>query len=226
MWSNLQRKAIESALSLSESVLGDNPAEPQRLLRSKLLDALSTRVRERIEQLQAKQKNVITLGDRVFEMLGEEVSELCAELVGTMRPLDNRFSAQVETSDDSNKHWFKVQIVEIADNHGYFCDLQTYHRWVRLKLRHATNEAQEDDEIVFSLHSLGRNFSGVLALAGYFASRELDADGRRGSGPLREIAERPLSFSYNEDLTKVRSRVVEWMDMALNVALEQFRREL
>ena len=81
-------------------------------------------------------------------------------------------------------------------------------------------------EIVLSLHSLGRNFSGVLALSGYFAEREQDDDGRRISGLPRMIAERPLSFTYAEKFEDISRRVTEWTEMALNIGLEELRRVL
>jgi len=79
---------------------------------------------------------------------------------------------------------------------------------------------------VISIHSLGRNFSGVLALAGYFAERELDSEGRSVSGPMYHVADGPLSFTYSENLAEIENRVRDWLDMAINVALEHFRKEL
>jgi hypothetical protein len=45
-------------------------------------------------------------------------------------------------------------------------------------------------------------------------------------GAPHEIAERPLSFTYAEAFETVRQRCQEWLDMALNMALERFRKTL
>jgi Fic family protein len=227
LWSDLERQAIEGALSLADSVLVDNPEQPQNLLREKLLSAISDRAAERKAKVSKKQKQVLATADTIFdEIIAHKVIELRDALNRTMRKIEPNFSAAVDQSDDQSKHWFKTQFVEIAEKHGYFCDQQTYHRWVRLKMRHSINEEHESDEVVLSLHSLGRKFAGVLALSGYFAEREFDPQGRSVTGPIRQIADRPLSFAYREKPDDVRARVADWLDMALNVSLEHFRREL
>lgn len=227
LWSDLERQAIEGALSLADSVLADNRQTPASLLREKLLEAISARAAERRVLVGTKQKQVLTTADNLFDnTIKIQIEQLCDALNSTMRAIAPNFSALIDMSNDSSKHWFKTQFVDIAERHGYFCDLQTYHRWIRLKFRHSINEEREAEEIVLSLHSLGRNFSGVVALSGYFAEREFDSQGRSVIGPIREISERPLSFAYREDIGDVQHRVTEWLEMALNVALEYFRREL
>jgi len=135
MWADLQRQAIQSALSLAESILTDNAEAPSRQLREKLFDAISVRAKERKQQILEKQNVVITYGDRMFdEVIVPEIQGMASVLTTVMRESDPHFSAQVEMSDEDTKHWFKIQIVELADKYGYFCDLQSYHRWIRLKM--------------------------------------------------------------------------------------------
>ena len=79
-------------------------------------------------------------------------------LTKIMRESDPFFSAPIEKSDDNTKHWFKSQIVELANSYGYYLDLQSYHKWIRLKMLHSLNVEQEYDEFVISIHSLGTKF--------------------------------------------------------------------
>ena len=227
MWSRLQKDAIESALSISDSVLSDESDAPNTLLRAKLLDALTDRAQQRREVLRSKQKTVLALGDRVFEeIIAAKVQELTAQLQQALRQIDPGFNCTYQFSNQTNSHWFKLQLVQLADSYKYYCDLQTYHRWARLKIHQHQGPESEASEIVLSLHSLGRNFSGVLALSGYIAEREITDLGTSTSGPPRRLSDRPLSFTYAEEFSDLEGRARDWVDMALNVALEEFRREI
>jgi Fic/DOC family len=226
MWSELQTQAIQSALSLADSILTDDNKRSDWQLREKLFGAISARAKERKQQILHNQSLVFSYGDEVFDgIIVPEFYSIATSLTDVMRESDPNFLAHVEVSDESNKHWFKFQIVSLADKYKYFCDLQTYHRWIRLKLKHSIIE-EESDELVLSIHSLGRNFSGVLALSGYFAERELDADGRSFSGPIHDVSDGPLSFTYNESSDEIVRRVQNWLEMAINVSLELFRKEI
>jgi len=43
---------------------------------------------------------------------------------------------------------------------------------------------------------------------------------------MYHVADGPLSFTYSENLAEIENRVRDWLDMAINVALEHFRKEL
>lgn len=227
LWNRLQRKSVESALSLSETVLGSEAGAPVNLLRGKLLEAIADKARRRTEALRAKQKQVLVTGDKIYlELVQTSLDALRQQLDESLKQVDPNFHCILEHSTPVSAHWFKMQLVEVASKYDYFCDLNTYHRWSRLKIRHRDVSDDQTAEIIISLHSLGRTFSGVLAFSGYFAERDLDDDGRRVSGPLRLIADRPISFTYAETFDNIRSRCSEWLEMALNVALEEFRQTL
>jgi Fic family protein len=227
LWNRLQRKSVESALSLSETVLGAEIGGPANLLRAKLLEAITDRARKRSEALRAKQKHVLVTGDKIYaEVVQNSLDGLRRELDASLKQVDPNFNCVLEHSTLESAHWFKMQLVEVASKYDYYCDLNTYHRWSRLKIRHRDVSDDQTAEIVVSLHSLGRTFSGVLAISGYFAERDLDDGGRRVSSPPLLIAERPVSFTYAEAFDNIRARCVAWLDLALNVSLEEFRKTL
>jgi hypothetical protein len=218
---------VESALSLSEAVLGPGIGGPANLLRTRLLEAITDRARKRSEALQAKQKHVLVTGDKIYaEVVQTSLDGLRQQLDASLKRVDPNFHCLLEHSNLESAHWFKIQLVEVAAKYDYYCDLNTYHRWSRLKIRHRDVSDDQTAEIIVSLHSLGRTFSGVLAISGYFAERDLDDGGRRVSGPPRLIAERPVSFTYAESFDNIRARCVTWLDLALNVSLEEFRKTL
>jgi hypothetical protein len=74
-------------------------------------------------------------------------------------------------------------------------------------------------EIVISMHSLGRQFTGVLVLAAYFATRFRDEDGRSVTTEPERLAKRSLTFTYLEDEAKIAGRVEEWTNLVLNLGI-------
>ena len=64
----------------------------------------------------------------------------------------------------------------------------------------------------------------MLALSGYVADRDRDDDGGSITGSPRLIADRPLSFTYAEEVGNVQQRCRDWLDMALKVVIENFRK--
>lgn len=227
LWNRLQRQSIESALSLSESILEDAAPASNNLLRTKLLDAIRDQARKRRASIQAAQLEVIPTGRTIYrELLQPAIDDLRDDLGAVLGEIDPTYECIVDHGATDKTHWFRGQLIDLAHKYGYFCDTNTYHQWSRLKIRQRDGSDDQTVEIVLSLHCLGRSFSGVLALSGFIADRDRDDDGRPTMGAPHEIAERPLSFTYAEAFETVRQRCQEWLDMALNMALERFRKTL
>jgi Fic family protein len=227
LFARLEKQEIEEALSLSEASLADVSRPQEGTLRSKLLAALRDRAREKREAITARRRTVMAKGIQLFrtvvlptvEQLANDLRDaLATELAGT--------SVRVDTSSDRNRHFFKGQVVHMAQHDGYYCDLDTFHEWSRLALQRPDQTDRVMSEIVISLHSLGRQFTGVLALTAYFARRFLDEEGRSLSSSPRPLAERALSFSYLEKEDDVARRTRDWLDAALNVGIEHIRLSL
>ncbi|MSP02971.1 MAG: Fic family protein [Acetobacteraceae bacterium] len=227
LWSKLQRKSIESALSLSESLLEEEAPVRENLLRSRLLNAIRDQAGKRREAMEARQAEVLMTGRQIYrDLIMPAVDDLREDLNQILTEIDSSYQCFADHWTDDKGHWFRPPLVEIANKYGYFCDLATYHQWSRLKIRHREGADDQKIEIVISLHGLGRTFSGVLTLSGYVADRDRDEDGRGVTGTPRPIADRPLSFTYAEAAENVRQRCQDWLDMGLNVALESFRKTL
>jgi Fic family protein len=226
-WNRLQRRSIEAALSLSETVLGQQPVQPETLLRSRLLEAIGDQARKRRQAQQEQLEAVIATGRAVYRDLVQiAIEDLRADLEHVLTEIDSTYQCVSDHWSDGRGHWFRWQLVEVAKHHGYYADLEKYHQWSRLKLFRGDGSDDPTAEIVLSLHSLGRDFAGVLVLSGFIADRDQDDTGRSVTGPSRPLADRPLSFAYSEPEQNVRSRCQDWIEMALNVALEDFRKSL
>jgi hypothetical protein len=228
LFARLEKREIEQALSLSQDVL-DDQVSTEGAFRAKLLAAFRERVREKREAVTARRRAVIETGDCAFdtivvpavERIAGEIEEiLVTELPGS--------EVRVERSGNGQQHFFKRQLVEIARREGYYGEFETIHRWVRLRLQRPA-EAEADisvNEVVISLHSLGRHFNGVLVLSAYFATRMLDEANHSVTLEPKTIADRSLTFSYMESEANVNERVREWTDKALNMGLAELLQTL
>jgi Fic family protein len=224
LFSLLEKKEIEQALSMSQDVLANLP-EKGGALREKLLSALRDKARDKRESITARRKEVLEKGRNVFDTI---VIPLVNDLAGDLdRILSEELpgsAARVERSDLEKRHFFKSQIVAIAQREGYYGDFETAHEWVRLRLqRPGESDDRNVNEIVISMHSLGRHFTGVLVLSAYFATRFLDEDGRSVALDPQKLAERSLTFSYKEDEDNIAKRVREWTGQVLDMGLAQLQ---
>ena len=224
LFSLLEKKELEHALSMSEDVL--NQESPRGgTLRSKLLDALRDKARERRLSINARRQEVISKGEYVFnnvvtpivEALAHDLQQiLYAELPGSI--------VRVERNDNEKRHFFKMQLIHIAQQEGYYGDFDTVHEWIRLRLqRPGESDDNHVNEIVISMHSLGRHFTGILILSAYFATRFIDENNRSVTLEPHKLAERSLTFSYLEDCEDIRARVEEWTSSVLDMGLAQLQ---
>jgi Fic family protein len=228
LFARLEKREIEQALSLSQDVLDDKvPTEGS--FRANLLAAFRERVREKREAVTARRRVVITMGDNVFgSIVIPAVDRIANELTDILTSELPGSEVRVERSSNGTQHFFKRQLVEIARREGYYGDFETLHRWVRLRLERPA-EAQADitvNEIVISLHSLGRHFNGVLILSAYFATRILDEENHSVTLEPKTIADRSLTFSYMESEANLADRVRDWTDLALNMGLAELLQTL
>lgn len=227
LWNRLQRQSIEAALSLSEAVLGQQPMQRETLLRTRLLEAIGSQARRRRAAREAKLEAVVATGRVVYrDLMQVAIDRLRDELDSVLTDIDSSYECISDHWTDDRGHWFRRQLIDVVQRYGYYSGFDKYHQWSRLKIRRGDRSEDQTIEIVLSIHSLGREFAGVLLLSGFIADRDQDDTGRSIPGPTRPLADRPLSFAYSEANANVLSRCHDWIDMALNVALEDFRKSL
>ncbi len=228
LFARLEKREIEQALSLSQDVVADEVLT-EGSFRAKLLAAFRERVREKREAMTAQRRAVIVTGDKIFDKIViPAVDSIAKDIRGILEAELPGSDVRMELSGTGQQHFFKRQLVEIARREGYYGDFETHHRWVRLRLQRPA-EAQADvgvNEIVISLHSLGRHFSGVLILSAYFATRVLDEANHSVTLELKSIADRSLTFSYNEAEGNVEGRVDEWAGRVLDMGLAELLQTL
>ena len=86
--------------------------------------------------------------------------------------------------------------------------------------------------MIFSFHSLGTRFLGIMAVSAFIEHRVLEKDERdyqesivNIDGP-HTICPEIFEFSFNQELEAVKERFEKWLNEALVNGLDQWKRQL
>lgn len=197
-FTQLAKNAFIQAMSISENII-----DSQRTI-ANVLAAIKKTIDDKSKNIQLNKKSSISLADKFFEAAKEKFDEISKTLNNEINNKQYHFS--VQESCESTKYWFRDQIYKIASTCGYYANLELYHRWIRLKLKNS-----RDCSIVFSLHSVSRNFSGVMSAILFLEYREK-------IGPY-SLSEKPYIFTFLDDEKKILFSCKEWLHTNLRDGL-------
>ena len=214
LWCSLQSREITRALSIAEEV-GPRPTPLQ------IIAAAGDRLRQLRTQAELAKRQVLVSADSVHSAATGYAQKIVGALNQQFQSSDPTYHAELEVSDDLTAHWFHRQVVEVAKKHEYFADQTTYHKWLRLKI-----QASRRYEIILSVHGLGRNFSGTMAVTGYFAERSLDENNISNTSDPQEIFEEVFVFTYQQSVKDVLKRFAGWLEYSITIAMEMWRTQL
>jgi Fic family protein len=214
-FSKLQKRYFVKALSLAELTLQD--VVPRRDVIGSALD----RLRDRLEGRREKQRQVFVIAQRLEEIVQRELRSTRDELEIGLRDISADFRVFADSINEETRHWYQEDSIIVAKQLGYFADFRTYKKWYRLSIRE-----ERSAQIVFVFHSLGAEFVGILACAGFMKFRsETNEDGATALIP-KVLSDDVFHFAYNEDQAEVEARFREWFTTALLLGLEQWRRQI
>ena len=136
---------------------------------------------------------------------------------------DRRFFVD-ECSDDNaeRRGWYRYQVVDTARRLDYFANLRDYHEWVRLAL--VTESGRS--EILLSFHTVGRDFFGVVgaSMCFYRRTRSGGAGIEQQIVDLQPVSDELFELIYTENSEAAERRFAPWLEEALVMALDQWRR--
>src|SRR5262245_2311229 len=204
LFANIQKKAFNQALSLSEQVvLAGDPLQ-------QIIAAATERLKER-KQVSSGQ---FTLSHRLEEFAEQKLSDEAARLREALGSVDPTYSAGVTRSIEQNTSHFGEDARVIAREMGYQADPDIYHAWCLLGIseRHLS-------QIVVSFHPMGAVFLGLMAISAWISMPQL----RQPATPLSET---PFQFSLQDDEAQVMARLDKWLDDVLLVGLDLWRKQL
>jgi len=215
LFARLQRGSLVKALSLSEDVMRrtDN-------LRN-VIRAAVERLGQRRADVAQEQKQVYTLARGLETACFDVCRNTASILSDQLRQVDTAYRATADRSVPDTSFWFKSQIVQAAKRLDYFADTLTYRTWVRLKIA-----AERQAVLVFSFHSIGTRFVGILGVSAFVEFRDIaDTEQTVPDGPYL-ASDGFFEFSYMDNEANLKDRFTRWLDDALAMGLDQWRRQI
>ena len=215
LFSDIERRWFLKALSISESVLTGHV-----VTRRKILEAASQKMADRQNAIASDRKQVLDLAKRAHRHIADRLQALKVEMEQILGGVPN-LSYRVQVSSPEQRHWFRYQIAEVAGHLEYFADLQTLGEWCRLQIKNG-----EQTDIVVSIHSVGTAFVGVVGMSAYLQVKtptEEDAIEAHSPAPL---CRDPFQMTYLDTWELTVSRLDEWLDEVLSIALDQWQKGL
>ncbi len=120
---------------------------------------------------------------------------------------------------ESNSQFYRYQIVRVAKELGYFANTPVFASWSALGIITDTRA-----EILFSIHGLGREFTGVLACTAMVYFKQTTDAGDTQIGDVISLSEEPFHLTYDEKEVDVISRFGCWANDCILKGLDHWRR--
>jgi hypothetical protein len=182
------------------------------------------------QKLETRKANVRIQWDRAKTMadeLAQRAKAAFASLRDRLSAIDSSFRMSMDDTGvstglgvESALDFNRWQVVQGAKRLGYFANVSLFHRWVRLKMG-----APARCEIMFSIHGVGREFTGQLVASILFYRREEDEGVFRAVG-LVPASRTHLLISYEDDEAKLATRFQQWFDDGVATALGMWQATL
>ena len=217
LFTRFQKRAFVAALGLSREVLHEKAGLAD------IVAAAADRLQEKVLEQERRMSEVFGVADRLLS-LTEEQFKGTADLINKMvSEIDNNFrawcnSASNNTDQDS---YFRFQIIEAAKQMGYFANTRTYRAWCRLSV---LTETQTD--IILSIHCVGSEFKGVMVCSALSYRRERTGEDTNTVSDIETLSSEPFLFNYNNVPAAVETRFGKWLDQAVTLGLDKWRRSL
>ena len=205
---------FSKATAISESMVLDDSVQAA-------LDQLNQTAERAAAEKLKELRGVIDLAHQLEANLKSRFGEIAPDVQSALQKLHGEVNVHVTQSDSETDFWFKWQIIENARNNlHYFADTSEHRSWVSL----AINGPRRRPRLVFTIHGIGRPFSGSLICAPFLEFRDEDDEGTQIS--FVPVAEEGFVFFYNEQEERLMKRFEPWREKVLSVALNELTRNL
>lgn len=227
LFARVERSAFVRALSVARQV-----EREQRV--SQVISVAREDLLKKRKELRAGWEDLQALGRELLDHAAKRMQETEGELrqsLGEFTELYKfEFFVDKERSGEERAHWFHRQIIAAANQLRYFANISDYHIWVRLVMKSkparsdsADSEAWEQAEMLFSLHGLGREYTGLLGGSVSFFKRHRDEE---GTSDARTLVDEVFQINYADNFTEARRRFEPWFEDALVRGVDRWRKGL
>ena len=214
LFAKTQKDAFVRALGIAGDVQKDYETRHQ------IIAAAAERFRERNELKLLERQQVFRLSERLEQKTWTNLQEVALEITVGLKQFNPNYFAHAKQSNTEDNYYYRLQIEEAARQFGYFADTRSYRAWVRLKIKE-----DRQTEIIFSFHSLGVEFLGVMAASAFLQFKDATEDGYVDEA-LHTLCTDIFQFSYNDPETLIMERYEAWMNEVILTGLDQWRRQI
>lgn len=223
LFARAQKQAFLSSLSLSEEVLSEDRTTKA------ILDAAVEKLKQK--QLGADQAAKLTVQQYALSLFSiaearlEETKDLIVQALSAVAAQANVYTKQASHDETARNGFYRYQIIQAARKHEYFAYLQGFKCWLALAI---SVEKGIRVELVISFHEIGYQQPGVLICTAIGTRMVSGSDDMQVSGveDVETLSDLPFEFTYLEDADKLRKRFEKWLESAIQVGLEYWRRNI
>ena len=227
--SDLQRKRFVQAIGITEEIRREHVQVGQ------MLDLIGDMFSDETAPAQADLGKAVDTAEDVWQGCKSRFEELADQLTERLGSSEHRrVWCDSGTDEDSRRRtWNRHQVIDTAQQLDYFANLRVHHEWVRLGLDTENGRS----EILTSLHGIGTEFRGLIGVSMCFYRRhretpdEYDQDEDDGHqrqamhvAELQPVCGEVFQINYAERSESVQRRFKPWVERALVLALDQWRR--
>lgn len=210
LFSRVQKKAINQALSLSKSVL----------LEGDPLQQVIAAAAERLKAQKQKGFEESKLTDKLERIAEEKLRSLAAMLRVQLQTVDERYDAHVSRVDDKFELTGLYPVArEIAEKSGYHPDFPTYSNWIKLEI-----QAGFPIKLILSFHALGQTFTGIIAVSAFILPY-IDWSNFQSEKPF-PLGRNVFQFAVTEPEQEVLKRFETWLDQVTLEGIDRWRKQL
>jgi Fic family protein len=169
-------------------------------------------------ELEQARRTAAQLHGNTVQLLSDVAAKLSSE-IGSIS--DFEFIVDSEAYDGPRSHYFRTQVIEVAEQLNYFANPGIFHAWARLVFRSA-----DQAELLVSFHGIGHEYRGlIVATAAYFSRSETEEASRQVSA-AKAVADEFFQINYAEAPVDAAARYRDWLDSVLKTGLEMWRASL
>lgn len=209
-FAEVQQALLRRAISEAENAID---------AKAGLANVLAAAQRKRERRIGLAQAERQLLRTRLTALL-DDAQRMWDETAATIREqFDDIEVPAVARADGQNRHYFRRQLVELGQLHGYWVDLNEHRDWVRLQLRDGGVT-----DIIVATHFIGNPSPGAAVVVAFVEHR--DRAEQVGTHAPMMTASEPLLLSADEHEQAQRRRFHAWLETARNTALAQWTKFL
>ncbi len=209
-FAGVQQAVLRRAISEAEGAIS---------AKSGLESVLAAAQQKRQRRAEASATEREVLRTRMTRLIESAVTLLNATASTVVKQVTGIRAQPVQRSDLTTRSWFRGQLAQLAQEHGYWADLNEPREWARLQLRDGGVT-----DIVVACHFIGNPSPGAGVAVIFVEHR--DRDEAAGAHVPMSAAAEPLLLSAEEDETAQNHRFLQWLEQARNTALAQWTKFL